>query len=101
MHNNGQTSPSNLFSATEITSVSEVSLKYREALAAKIPKVTPTELTVGVLLALSYDTKQIAVKLRMDIRSIDNHRYHIRKKMGLKRQDNLQAHLLRLVARIY
>ncbi len=58
-------------------------------------KLTPTEIQVANLVKLGKTSKEIAQLLNMSPRTIDAHRYNIRKKIGLKnKNDNLQTFLL-------
>lgn len=91
MQSNGQ-------SSTEHSALAQFdNQKYREAIAAGIPSLTKTELSIAVLLVLNCDSKQIGSKLKMDVRSIDNHRSHIRRKLRLHRGESLEVCLLKLV----
>lgn len=53
------------------------------------PQLSPTECRVAALLRAGFNTKEIANLLSTQPRNIENHRLSIRKKMELKREDNL------------
>lgn len=56
-------------------------------------KLTPTELKVCALLKVNLSNKEIANLLSISLRSIESHRYSIRKKMDLSADTNLAAYL--------
>mgnify|MGYP002516681344 CR=1 FL=1 len=54
------------------------------------PQLTASEIDICVLIADGYSLKQICDKLGKSESNITSQRTHIRKKLGLQRQDNLQ-----------
>jgi len=59
--------------------------------------LTPAEMQVAELIREGLGTKEIAVRLGVGSSTIDTHRNHIRRKLGLKgRNDGLRAYLLAL-----
>ncbi|MCC7439595.1 MAG: tetratricopeptide repeat protein [Armatimonadetes bacterium] len=62
-------------------------------IASDHPKLTPTELKVCALLKVNLSNKEIANLLSISLRSIESHRYSIRKKMGLAGEISLAAYL--------
>ncbi len=60
------------------------------------PNLTTTELKVAISLAQVTDTKKIADILGVSPRSIENHRTHLRRKLGLAHNENLSTFLIRL-----
>jgi Response regulator containing a CheY-like receiver domain and an HTH DNA-binding domain len=59
--------------------------------------LTPAEIQVAELIREGLGTKEIAARLRVGTSTIDSHRHHIRRKLGLgNRQTNLRAFLLAL-----
>ena len=57
--------------------------------------LTPTELKVADLIKQGQRTKEIAESLKMSERTVEKHRYQIRKKMGIKdRKVSLATHLM-------
>lgn len=64
---------------------------YLEALAARYPGLTPTELKVCSLIKINLSTKEIAQILNTESRSIEKYRQRIRKKMELGQDDNLST----------
>lgn len=66
---------------------------FIRALTDRYPELTTTETKVCVLLKLSMATKDIANLLYLSERTVENHRYRIRRKMGLPADINLILHL--------
>ena len=66
---------------------------YLNILAARYPKLTPTELKVCALIRIGLSTKEIARILTTEPRSIDKYRQRIRGKIGLDSPVNLQSFL--------
>ncbi len=58
-------------------------------LSLRYPTLTPAELKVCSLLKMNLSTKEIARLLCISNRSAENHRYHIRQKLGLPADVNL------------
>ena len=63
------------------------------ALLRAIPNLSPTELKVCLLILQELSTREIAGQLRISERTVQNHRYNIRKKMG--GEGNLIAELMK------
>jgi DNA-binding CsgD family transcriptional regulator len=57
----------------------------------------PSELKLCSYLRLNLSTKELAEILNKSARTIENARFSIRKKMGLKPEDNLVAQLIAVV----
>ncbi len=58
--------------------------------------LTPAEVQVAELIREGLRTKEIAARLGVGTSTIDTHRHHLRRKLGLGRQDSLRARLLSL-----
>lgn len=71
----------------------QVHAGYLEALAARYPGLTPTELKVCSLIKINLSTKEIAQILNTESRSIEKYRQRIRKKLELGKDDNLSTFL--------
>ncbi len=66
-----------------------------EALSSRFPNLSPSEILIATLVRDGKNTPEIARMLDLSQRTIDVHRRHIRKKLGIKKQKvNLQTFLL-------
>lgn len=72
----------------------EVHKDYVSSIMKLAPDITPTELRTCVLVRLSMSTKQIAEILKLSQRSVENHRNHVRKKLGIGKETNLTSFLM-------
>jgi tetratricopeptide (TPR) repeat protein/DNA-binding CsgD family transcriptional regulator len=66
---------------------------YQKLLSA-YPDLKPSELKLCSYLRLNLSTKELAEILNKSVRTIENSRFSIRKKMGLSPEDNLVAQLI-------
>lgn len=69
---------------------------FSKTLAAKFPTLTPTELRICSMLRAGLSSKRIGGMLHTSPSTIDTHRKHIRKKLGLENRANLTAYLTSL-----
>ena len=53
------------------------------------PKLTPSDLRLCAYLRMNLSSKEIAPLLGISVRGLENHRYRLRKKMGLDVDANL------------
>lgn len=67
--------------------------EFFASLAREYPSLSRTELKVCALLRIKLSTKEIADVLSTSVRTIDNHRRHIRQKMNLANEISLSTHL--------
>ena len=75
-------------------SLTRITQPFLEGLPTKCLTLTPTELLVANLVKEGKTTKEIAGLHNMSLRTVENHRYSIRTKLGLKnRTANLRIHL--------
>ena len=71
----------------------QVHQDFMRTLANTCPELTPTELKVATLIRIDLTTKEIADVLHSSHRSVQNHRYRIRKKLGIGAEVNLTTYL--------
>lgn len=74
----------------------EVHQDFLEKLKAQYPTITAGELKLAAYIRMSLSSKEIAPLLNISLRSVENKRYRLRKKMGIPHEGNLSEHLLRL-----
>ena len=75
----------------------ELTAPFCHRLSTVCHALTPAEIQVAELIREGLGTKEIAARLRVGTSTIDSHRHHIRRKLGLgNRQTNLRAFLLAL-----
>jgi DNA-binding CsgD family transcriptional regulator len=67
---------------------------FMVSLSTKCPALTPVELKICALIRASIPTKEISAMISTSKRAIENHRYHIRQKLGLGTKENLNTYLL-------
>ncbi len=77
------------------SSLHEILSPFIRSLSTKYLTLTFTEIQVANLIREGKTSKEIAELLHMSERTIEAHRYHIRKKLGLRNKNaNLRVHLL-------
>lgn len=69
----------------------QVDAQFTYKLEKKYPALTEEERKICVLIYLDLKNKDMAVILNLSVRSVENCRYRIRKKMDLESNDNLSA----------
>lgn len=70
---------------------------FLTSISSRYIDLTPKEIQVASLIKDGKTTKEIALLLNISPGSVDLHRYHIRKKLGINKQDtNLRSYLLSL-----
>jgi DNA-binding CsgD family transcriptional regulator len=68
---------------------------FVKALSSKYYNLTPAEIQIANFIKQGKSSKELAEQLKMSPRTIDIHRYHIRKKLGINnKKTNLRTHLL-------
>jgi PAS domain S-box-containing protein len=73
----------------------ELTLPFCHRLATVCQGLTPAEIQVAELIREGFGTKEIAARLGVGTSTVDTHRHHIRRKLGLTgRRDGLRAYLL-------
>lgn len=74
--------------------ITEVNGDFFKNLLVTYPDMKPTELKLCSYLRLNLSTKELAEVLNKSVRTVENTRFSIRKKMGLGPEDNLVAQLI-------
>ena len=69
---------------------------FVKKLKGEFPKLTPGDLRICAYLKMNLSSKEIAPLLGISVRGVENHRYRLRKKMGLDAEANLNEVLLNL-----
>jgi PAS domain S-box-containing protein len=78
-------------------SLKELTEPFCHRLSTVCQGLTPAEIQVAELIREGLGTKEIAARLGVGASTIDTHRHHLRRKLGLKdRRDGLRSHLLSL-----
>jgi DNA-binding CsgD family transcriptional regulator len=74
----------------------ELHQDFLRTLAQRFPTLTQGELRICALLKINLSTKEIASILRVSVRTVEDHRNNIRKKLGLTSKDNFATFLLKM-----
>lgn len=70
--------------------------QFLQKLKDKYPDLTPKDLRLCAFLRMNLASKEIAPLMGISVRGVENHRYRLRKKMGLEHDDNLIEMILKL-----
>jgi len=68
--------------------------EFIKKLKAGYPKLTPGDLRLCAYLRMNLSSKEIAPLLGISVRGLENHRYRLRKKMGLDIDVNLSEFMM-------
>jgi tetratricopeptide (TPR) repeat protein len=71
----------------------EIHGKYMKNLKLSYPKLTEMELKVAALLNMKFTSSNISAALYVSMRTIESHRYSLRKKIGLSAGDDIYKKL--------
>ena len=74
----------------------EVNQDFIERFKAAHPEITPGDLRLAAYIRMNLSSKEIAPLLQISVRSVENKRYRLRKKMNLDSDTNLSEYLMRL-----
>jgi PAS domain S-box-containing protein len=78
-------------------SLLNITSPFLHKMVSKYTNFTPTEIRILGLIKDGITTKEIAKLLGMSVRTVDSHRYNIRRKLNLRGKNlNLRSHLLSL-----
>ncbi|MBS2211374.1 regulator [Carboxylicivirga mesophila] len=67
---------------------------FLKTMKKKHPELTPSDLRLCAYLRINLTSKDIAPLLGITVRGVENHRYRLRKKLGLTAEDNLTDYIL-------
>lgn len=70
--------------------------QFLQKLKDQFPDLTPKDLRLCAFLRMNLASKEIAPLMGISVRGVENHRYRLRKKMGLEHDDNLIEMILKL-----
>lgn len=60
------------------------------------PELTPNELRLSAYLRMNISTKEIAPLMNISVRGVEVSRYRLRKKLNIRREDNLTEYILKI-----
>lgn len=70
--------------------------QFLHTIKERFPNLTPRDLRLCAFLRMNLTSKEIAPLLGISVRGVENHRYRLRKKIGLEHDDNLIDMILTL-----
>ncbi|MBK7873251.1 MAG: hypothetical protein IPJ74_22565 [Saprospiraceae bacterium] len=76
------------------TNFNQVHEQFFKKLKSTFPDLTPGDLKLAAYLKMNLSSKEIAPLLNISIRSVENKRYRLRKKLNLQEEDNLTEFML-------
>ena len=68
--------------------------EFLKRIREQFPDLTPSDLKLSAYLRMNLSSKKIALLLGITIRGVENHRYRLRKKIGLEHDSNLIEYLM-------
>jgi DNA-binding CsgD family transcriptional regulator len=68
--------------------------EFLQRIKKKYPDLTPSDLKLCAYMRMNLSSKKIAPLLGISLRGVENHRYRLRKKMGLGRDVNLTEYIM-------
>lgn len=77
------------------TNFNQVHEQFLKRLKKEFPDLTPGDLKLAAYLKMSLNSKEIAPLLNISLRSVENKRYRLRKKLNLAEDDNLTEFMLK------
>lgn len=79
------------------SNLNDIISSFSTTLSSKYLGLTPTQIKVAELIRLGKTTKEIAELMSLSVRTVETHRKHIRRKVGLPdKRTNLRSRLLSL-----
>ena len=74
--------------------LNQIHNEFIKSLSAKYPLLTSKDIKLCVYLKMNLSSKEIAPLMNISFRSVELHRYRLRKKMNLTKEENLSKFLL-------
>ena len=74
--------------------IKNVHFDFLKRLQEKHPHITPRELDLATYLLINMSTKEISEVMNISSKGVELARYRLRKKLGLKRKENLTGYLM-------
>ncbi len=68
--------------------------EFLKKIKKEFPSLTPSDLKLCAYIRMNLESKKIAPLLGISVRGVENHRYRLRKKMGMKRDTNLTEYIM-------
>ena len=69
---------------------------FNKKLLSLHPDLTPSELKICLFLKMNFNTNEICVLTNQKLRTVENKRYRLRKKLGLKSSDSLTNYIIKI-----
>lgn len=69
---------------------------YFRTMKERFPELTTSDLRLSACLKMNLCTKEIAALMNLSVRAVENSRYRLRKKLGLKSTQNLNEFLMHI-----
>jgi|GEM_PF-6482807 len=94
--------PNNRFRLLDCVMEHDVSLQrsdVEQRLALSFPALTSRQLTIGALVCKDVNSKSIADLLGVATRTVENHRYRLRRQLGLRNGESLRTIMLLSMAK--
>ena len=67
--------------------------RFIQTLTIALPDLSSSQFRVCIYLKAGYNTREIAEEMNLSIRSVESHRYRLRRKLGVTGSKNLAMHL--------
>lgn len=78
------------------TNLNQIHKEFIANLSASFPNLTPKDIRLCIYLKMNLSSKEIAPMMNISFRGVELHRYRLRKKIGLKKEENLTKFLLNI-----
>ena len=69
---------------------------FNKKLLSLHPDLTPSELKICLFLKMNFNTNEICVLTNQKLRTVENKRYRLRKKLGLKPTESLTNYIIQI-----